>query len=379
MKILNVNMSLDPVLGGGTAERTIQISKELARSGAKVVILTIDMGLPEEYKNNTDGIEIVILPCLMKRFYFPKFSYRLIKELVLNSDIVHLMGHWTFINALVYYAARQVKKSYVVCPAGALPIYGRSYIIKSLYNFIVGKNIIRNASACIAIAANEEAHFNSYGVKAGKVTFIPNGINCDDFKPGNGSAFRKKYNLGYHSFILFMGRLNSIKGPDLLLKAFCGIKEVHDGRHLVFAGPDGGMLSELRNMVAQFSLQDKVHFLGYLGREDKKAAYQETELLVIPSRQEAMSIVVLEAGISGKPVLITDQCGFNDIATANGGIVVSASVDGIQKGLIRILRDDEMRRSMGQSLKRYIENNFTWKIAKDKYLQLYNTMLISGE
>ncbi|MFH1094160.1 MAG: glycosyltransferase, partial [Candidatus Omnitrophota bacterium] len=261
MKILNVNMSLDPVLGGGTVERTIQISRELSRSGVKAVILTTDIGLPEEYIKGVDGVEIIALPCLVKRFYFPKFSYKFIKELVAKSDVVHLMGHWTFINALVYCAARQLKKPYVICPAGALPIYGRSQVIKKLYNFFIGKEIIRNAKACIAIAVNEEARFKAYGIGADKITFIPNGINCADFKVGDENAFRSKYNIGSHPFILFMGRLNHIKGPDLLLRAFCEAREGLEGYHLVFAGPDGGMLAELKNTAAQFSFQDRVHFV----------------------------------------------------------------------------------------------------------------------
>lgn len=377
MNVLNVNMSLDPVLGGGTVERTIQMSREMSRNGVKIIILTTDIGLSEEYTKNTDGIEIITLPCLVKRFYFPMFSYKFIKELVAKSDVVHLMGHWTFVNALVYYVARQVKKPYVVCPAGALPIYGRSQILKRLYNFIIGKEIIRNAAACIAIAANEEAHFKVYGIGADKIYFISNGINREDFKPRDGNAFRNKYNIGSHPFILFMGRLNHIKGPDLLLWAFCEAREGLEGYHLVFAGPDGGMRAELQNTAAQISLRNKVHFVGYLGGDDKAAAYQEAKLLVIPSRQEAMSIVVLEAGISGKPVLITDQCGFNDITAVNGGIVVSASAEGIQKGLIEILKDEEKMHYMGQRLKRYIENNFTWKIAGEKYMQLFQKILDS--
>ena len=378
MKVLTVNMSLDPVLGGGTVERTIQMSRELSRNDIKTVILTTDIGLSEECTKNADGIEIITLPCLVKRFYFPRFSYKFIRDLVADSDVVHLMGHWTFVNALVYYAARQVKRPYAVCPAGALPIYGRSQILKKLYNFIIGKEIIRNAEACIAIAANEEAHFKAYGISADKIFFIPNGINCEDFKAGDGNAFRNNCNIGKHPFILFMGRLNHIKGPDLLLRAFCGAREwLKRGHHLVFAGPDGGMRAELQNTAAQFSLLDRVHFVGYLGGDDKAAAYQEAELLVIPSRQEAMSIVVLEAGISGKPVLITDQCGFNDIAAVNGGIVVSASAEGIQEGLIDILKDEEKMHYMGQNLKRYVENNFTWKIAGKKYMQLFQKILDS--
>ena len=92
-----------------------------------------------------------------------------------------------------------------------------------------------------------------------------------------------------------------------------------------------------------------------------------------------MSIVVLEAGICGKSVLITDQCGFNDIAAINGGIVIPASVEGIKKGLNKIMKDAGKREFMARNLKRYVEDNFTWKIAAEKYLRLYRMILERGK
>ncbi|MDD4907500.1 MAG: glycosyltransferase [Candidatus Omnitrophica bacterium] len=375
MKILNVNMTLDPVSGGGTAERTSQISKFLAKKGAECSVLTIDPEPGPQRKITLEGVKIVSLPCLSRRFYIPKFSYRKIKSLVSDADIINITGHWTILNALVYCAARRLKKPYAVCPAGALPIYGRSRILKKLYNLLIGKKIICNATACVAIAENEKAHFKAYRVAADKITLIPNGINPDDFKTGNESEFRKKYNIGPHPFILFMGRLNQIKGPDLLLRSFLGAREQLKMYHLIFAGPDDGMRAELEDLCKRHSLSNRVHFTGYLGAADKTAAYRGAELLAIPSRQEAMSIVVLEAGISGKAVLITDQCGFNDVAAINGGVVVPASVEGIQVGLTQALRDPERLRLMGRNLKKHVEDNFTWDITVDKSLRLYDRIL----
>ncbi len=378
MNVLNVNMSLDPVGGGGTAERTLQISREMSKNGIITRILTTDAGLTKESLESVDGVEIIALPCLSERWYFRRFSYPFIQELVKDADIIHLMCHWTFINALVYHLARKMNKPYVVCPAGALTIYGRSYLMKNLYNMTTGYGIISNANGHIAIAKNEFAQFKQYGVGQEKVTLIPNGINPSDFDAPSSNNFRKKYSLTEAPFLLFMGRLNLMKGPDLLMRAFSNVKNSLADYHLVFAGSDGDILSKLKKMARQFSLQDRVHFVGPLGRIDKIAAYHSTELLVIPSLKEAMSLVVLEAGISGKPVLITDQCGFNDVADVNGGLVVPATLEGIQIGLIDILKNKEKLRSMGQNLKRYVKDNFTWKIAADKYAQLHSKILNSS-
>ncbi len=375
MKILNVIMHMDAVTGGGSVERTFQMSHFLARIGEECSVLTTDSGLTAERLNTLAGINVVALPCLNKRFYIPRFSYARIKKLVSAVDVIHLMNHWTFLNALVYFIAKKLNKPYVVCAAGSLPIYGRSKTFKKLYNLLIGKMIIRNASFCIAISSDEIEHFKSYGVEADKIIIIPNGITADNLMSKDDALFRRKFKLSDNRIILFAGRLNKIKGPDLLLRAFCNLKEELHNYQLVFIGPDDGMLPMLKEIVSTNELQNRVHFLGYLMGEDKSYAYNSSELLVIPSRHEAMSIVVLEAGVIGKPVLLTDQCGFDSVATIDGGKVVPASVEGLRQGLIELLDGSDRLEAMGKNLKKFVNENFLWDSLVSKYVNLYKRIL----
>ncbi|MDI6688247.1 MAG: glycosyltransferase family 4 protein, partial [Desulfobacterales bacterium] len=169
--------------------------------------------------------------------------------------------------------------------------------------------------------------------------------------------------------------LNRIKGPDLLLKAFCGLKDELPESQLVFAGPDEGMMAELKKLVALSDMEDRVRFIGHIGDEDKSLAYHAAELLVVPSRQEAMSIVALESGAAGTPVLITDQCGFDEIAAVGGGKVVPATVDGLKEGLILMMADCDRLRTMGAKLKQFVEENFTWNMVAAEYIHLYRRIL----
>ncbi len=376
MKILNVIMSLDPVKGGGGVERTYQLSKSLIKAGHQCSVLTTDLGLTKERIASMNGVQVIALQCLNKRFYFPKFSYKEIREIIEDSDIVHFIGHWTLLNAIVFKAVQSLKKPYCVCPAGSLRIYGRNKFLKLAYNFLIGRKMIRSASAHIGISVNEIEQFKEYGVSPQKVSIIPNGINPEELNSRDIDYFRNKIGIGNSPFILFVGRLNRIKGPDLLLKAFYNIKNNLQDFHLGFVGPDDGMLSELKQMVDEYQLNDRIHFIGYLEGADKSNAYHAADLLVIPSRQEAMSIVVLEAGISGTPVLLTDQCGFNVIEKIDGGKVVQASVKGIELGLIEILRDKDRLNSMGSNLKQYTNENFTWDSIIGKYLTLFGQILM---
>ena len=377
MKILNVIMTLDRVTGGGSVERTFQMSRSLAKAGVECSILTTDNGITAERIKELEGVTIVALPCLSQRFYVPKFRYREIEDLVRNADIIHLMNHWTFLNAMVYFIAHRHKKPYVVCPAGVLLIYGRSRVLKWLYNWLVGRKLIRNAAKHIAITSDEIAQFGTYGVQKESVTVIPNGIDPEDFRDNNVADFRVKYGLGHAPFILFMGRLNAAKGPDLLLRAFCNVRKELAPYNLVFAGPDQDMSTELRAIVAEYNVGDRVHFLGYVGGLDKSRTYHAADLLVIPSRREAMSIVVLEAGISGTPVLITDQCGFNEIAETGGGTVVPASVEGLEKGLIDMLSDREGLKMKGKKLEAFVSKCFLWDSIIGRFIELYNDVSCS--
>lgn len=375
MKILNVSNTIDAVTGGGEAERSFQMSKFLAQSGADCRVLTIDTGLDDERKRFLGKGRVIALRCIFKRFYVPRFSFNQINTLVREADVIHLMGHWTFLNALVYYSIRKYNKPYVVCPAGALRIFGRSKLFKRIYNLVVGKRIIQNASMCIAVTPDETDSFIAYGMKQNRIHVIPNGIAETDFLADDSKSFREKFGLGVRPFILFVGRLNLIKGPDLLLKAFCEIQNHFPGVDLVFVGPDGGMLTELKSIVKNANVEDRVHFLGYLGGVDKSHVYHAAEILAIPSRHEAMSIVVLEAGVSGTPVLLTDQCGFNQVADVGGGWVVPATVEGLRVGLTEVLSNQSSIDQAALKIKKYVVDNFSWKAIIQEYWQLYSNML----
>lgn len=379
LRILNVNDMLDLKTGGGTAERTFQMSRYLAKHGASCKVLTIDSKyLDEERIEALNPASVTILPSLWGRFNLPRNAWGAIRRLVNEADVIHLMGHWSTLNALVYLAARRANKPYAVCPAGALPLFGRSRFLKRIYNYFVGNAIIRNASAWIAVTEGEFSHFESYGIPSSKVVVIPNGVCEEDFPLVDRAAFLARFGLPDAPLILFMGRLNLIKGPDLLLQAFIQARDKHPEYHLVLTGPDGGMLSELTRMAEAASVSGFVHFLGYVSGADKSAAYRSAKLLVVPSRSEAMSIVAIEAGICGIPVLLTDQCGFGEIRTLDERMEVSATAKGLADGLSKVLADTERLGRFAPVWKDYVSSRFAWDKLVIRYLNLYRIVLLTG-
>ena len=384
MRILNVNSCLNTKVGGGGAERTFQMGRFLSKQdGVKCTTLTLDIDLNANRIQDQAPAVVVTLPCFWKRFYVPLVNasnWRLICNLVNEVDIIHLMSHWGVLNFLVYVAARRARKPYVICPAGSLPLFGRSGWLKRMYNLLAGRAIIRNAAAWIAVTSSEVLQFESYGIPSHKITVIPNGVSKEDFPITDKSEFLKRYNLPDVPIILFMGRLNPIKGPDLLLQAFIQARKDLVGCHLVFAGPDGGMFSELMQIAQQAGISDHVHFLGYLGGDDKSAAYHHAKLLVVPSRQEAMSIVALEAGICGTPAMVTDQCGFGEIGEVDARLEVPATSSGIARGLVRLFTEPGLLDRKGLDFKAFVSRQYEWDSIVIHYIKLYRTILnpVSG-
>jgi len=375
VKILHVNVMLDAVTGGGTAERTFQVARFMARAGVESSVLTLDIGLTPERVAALAPATATVLRCNGPRYFLFPWSEQKIAELVRWADLVHLVNHWTVLNAIVFRQARRQNKPYVVCPAGALPVFGRSRYLKHAYNALVGRRIIRNADACIGIGNNELAHFAGYGVAPGKVTLIPNGIDAADFRAVDSKGFRSRFGLPSTPFILFLGRLNFIKGPDLLLNAYGNLGNAFPDVHLVFVGPDSGMLGPLQKMARDLGLRDRVHFIGPVQGELKSHAYHAASLLVVPSRQEAMSLVALEGGICGVPVLMTDQCGFDEIASSGGAQVVPATTQGLAQGLSAMLAETNALPVMGAALKQWITGRYLWESVVEQYVHVFSRLI----
>ena len=377
MRVLNVSVSLDMRKGGGYAERTFQMTRFLTKRNISCSVLTFSLDLTKQRIEALAPAKVVALNLISQRFNIPLTGWIKTFKLVREADIVHLMGHWYFINVMSYLAIRYYKKPYVVCPAGALPLFGRSKFIKKVFNTVIGNAIVKNANGWIAVVEDERDHFVNYNISPKLVSVIPNGVCEEDFPGGDDNAFRKKYGLSNAPIILFMGRLNLIKGPDILLDAFIQSQQDLQGYQLVFAGPDEGLLEPLKATTEKHSLSDKVHFIGYLDSEDKATAYRSAKLLVIPSRSEAMSIVALEAGICNTPVLLTDQCGLHEIKEVNPILECQVSADSIAISMREILLTPALLESVKQDWKALVSERYSWDSVIDHYLDLYKPIISS--
>lgn len=372
MRILNVIMCLDPINGGGSVERIYQLSKHLSLMGKDCTILTTRQGWNEEHVRKLGSVKVVALPCISERFKIPIGLFGWLNRHILDYDIVHLAMNWTMINVITFLYLRYHKRPYVYSAMGWLAIDGRSKLIKYIYRTLFTKPMIRNAKTCIAITKREVDDYESLGVDRKKISLIPNGITLDSFLADHkDEVFRSRYHIDSRPIILFIGRLNLIKGPDLLIKAFAAITDAFSSYQLVIAGNNYGFLDELKRLVQLHKINNKVTFLGPIFDVEKGSAYRSADLFVIPSRFDTMTIVALEACASGTPVLLTKQCDFDELQEAGAGLAVDSSVEGLEGGLSKLLSKPEKLKEMGICGKEFVLETYNWTYVCKQFIEVF--------
>jgi glycosyltransferase involved in cell wall biosynthesis len=311
----------------------------MKRAGIANDILTASRSMPE-YVDKLKFTQISVFIFSTDGSASPSSKRKQITRIIAPYDLVHITNHWTYVNALVYHACKKQQKPYVICPAGDTALSVRTGLLKRLFNALVGLNPIRQAAAHVAISPAEFFWFKEYGVNEKEITIIPNGIHPDSFTARPDQEFRKRLGPGTAPYILFAGRLDKKNAPDLLLQAYVAAAGRELGQyHLVFAGPQGDFDRKRQMAACGAEFHGKIHFPGFLGREETARAYHGAELLVVPCRRSNMPVTALEAGICATPVLLTEPCGFDDLQTAGGAMVVPASEEGLRHGLRTLCRD----------------------------------------
>jgi glycosyltransferase involved in cell wall biosynthesis len=366
MHVLIASMSIDTRRGTGIAQKATLMARALLRAGERVTILTSDT-FDSARLQELRGADIVQLPLLNRRFWIPLPMPGRVRMAVAAADVVVIHNHWPLLNMLTARAARRMAKPTVVIPSGALPMLGRSAHMKRVFNALGGLGIIRDATLHVATTAEEARDFEAYGVRADRVHIIPNAV---EMAPQGASA-----NGLYPSpFILFAGRLYPSKGPHLLLDAFFRIAD-RIPHHLVFAGPDRGMLEELRVQAAGKPASHRVHFTGYLSPAEVAPAIAASDIVVVPSLFDTMPLVILEAGVHARPAIITDRCGAQ--AFVDTGVVRLTTADpaAIADALLDVLTSADQGRSLGRALHDYVLSHHTWDVVVERYRELFRRIV----
>jgi glycosyltransferase involved in cell wall biosynthesis len=137
------------------------------------------------------------------------------------------------------------------------------------------------------------------------VWWIPNGVNCEQFKPSIKRSDKFQ--------VLFVGALSEYKGFDTFVEVAKIVKSIHNDVEFLVAGAGG----PLESLAEDAHRDGVVRFLGFIPHDKLAKLYARSHVVVLPSREEAFNLVSLEAQASGTPVIATDLPAFRQSVINN--------------------------------------------------------------
>jgi len=181
--------------------------------------------------------------------------------------------------------------------------------------------------------------------------------------------------------ILFVGRLSVEKGVEDLVRACLRLQQKEVPFRLSIIG-DGNLKTSLRDLVARYDLSEMVEFIGTVPRLELGSHYSAADVLCVPSLSEPLATVILEALISGCPVVASDTGGnpFMVRHNRNGLLTPVGDVEALANALERLYRNPALLRLLTQHARPSVLERFLWKsVAKDiaSYILKYLTVCIS--
>jgi glycosyltransferase involved in cell wall biosynthesis len=389
MNILQISKFFYPAVSfGGPVQVTYSLSKYLVSKGHKVVVYTTDASdissnaRIQQKHQIIDGIDVYYFPNIAKIydvFISPGIIQALHKNLA-NFDVVHLHEYRTFQN-FIFYSLNRNCIPYVLSCHGEYTYREESRdwsFLRRIYEAGFGKKLVNNASKLHALSEFEVNQYLSSGIPREKIEIIPNGVNPQDFSDISlTSFFRKTYALNKEKIVLYLGRIHKEKGIDTLVRSFALLSKRMEDVKLVLAGPDDGFLSSLKRIVDELNLAGKVIFTGSLNRKQVLAAYNCANVVVYASFHEGFGIVPLEAGIMGRPVVVSDVPAMDFVKKGKFGLVVKyGNVSQLSEALERLLTNAELSREMGANGKKFALENYSWaeigRRLEDIYLHILN-------
>ncbi len=311
----------------------------------------------------------------------PDFRHTLARHID-EADVLHLHQVWDYPLYAASQLARKHNKPYIVTPHGIFSQPWRyNSLKKQLYLRLIAHPFLNNAACIHAITPTELSGFGKVGLQVPYVV-IPNGIDRREFAelPTPSIAEQQWPELQNRIVVFFLGRLSPEKGLDLLIHAWKNIKVQYSKAILMIAGPDhNGYRSEVESFVAKWGVKDSVLFTGMLKGRHKMQALSRADIFIQPSYSEGFSMSILEALAAGKPCVITENCNFPEVAEIDAGKVISSTVEDISDALLSLLAIDRYtRQQMGLRGKHLVINHYTWDIAAQKMLTVYENV-IEGE
>ncbi len=367
MKIAQVNVYFQPFLVGGAEWYVYNVSRELSRRKHDVHVFTASTYGEKTAPGSEiiDGISVHRLPMRLDWSYRMKVWKGLYESLVREGfDIIHTYDY------AQPHSVDAVRAGSFNGSASVLTVFDvHSMIPRAWYKQLpmklmeryLARRTLPGASAILVRAPNLVEPIVELGGPRDRIRVTPSGVRDESFGSYDGKGFLTRHGIGGSPVILYVGRLNPLKGPQHILEAAPQVLKKFPDSQFVFVGPDqSGYRQTLEGLASKLGVGANVRFLGPIyDFQEKMSAYASCDVFVLPTSYEGTSQSIFEAMAQGRPVVATEVGGvpYQISDGVEGKLIPDSSPESLSPAIISILEDKRASAEMGRKGKSRVESN----------------------
>jgi D-inositol-3-phosphate glycosyltransferase len=233
---------------------------------------------------------------------------------------------------------------------------------------------------CVSCPEEERQFRRLYGDPRGVIEVVPPAVEHAFFAPGDRGGARRAVGLpADRPIVLFVGRIQPLKGPDLAVRTLAGLPR--DDAVLVIvggaSGPDGNSeLSATRALASELGVADRVVFVEPKPHHLLSSYYRAADVVIVPSRSESFGLVALEAAACGIPVVASAVGGLLNIVhdDVTGVLVEGRRPERFARAVGALIDDPAVAAAMGAAAA-VRARRFTWSFTAARLRRLYGDLI----
>jgi glycosyltransferase involved in cell wall biosynthesis len=386
LKIAFVNVYFTPFMVGGAEWYVYNMSRELTRMGHEVHVFTADTynGVKAKPEETLEGVRVHRLPLKLDLTYRLKVWNGLGEALEAGGfDIIHTCDYAQPHSRIATKVGKKTGIPVVLTVFDVHSMIPRAWYKQAPMKVMegrLGRDTLLDADMILVRAPELIPPLVDLGARKEKIIVTPSGIRDESLGAFDGGEFLRNYNITGRPVVLYLGRLNPLKGPQYLIRAAPTIVREYPDATFLFVGPEqSGYSGSLRALASNLGVDSHVHFLGPIYDLQKKMqAYASCDVFVLPTAFEGTSQAIFEAMAQGKPVVATRVGGIpSQIDDGREGFLVEYADSGaLASKVLEVLKTPGLAAEMGARGRQRVEAH-RYSVLSSKLVQIYEQMLSS--